>query len=103
MKDKLGFICSASYGDRANIPKDFWEEQENRTDSKYICFHKRLIIGDWFKLAEYLPEFIKWQEEFITDLEDLKAIGDVNIFLREKIEENIIIFQTKYLQPYIDF
>jgi len=101
MKSKLGFICSADFGDRARIPKDFWEEQEKRIYSKYIVFYDNLTIGEWFKATNYLPEFILFQEVPIWQVEDLEVIGRVNIFLREKIEENVIKFQPKvaYLEP----
>jgi hypothetical protein len=100
MKDKLGFITSASYGDRSGIPKDYFKEQEdNRIYSKYITFYKTFEIGYWFKATEYLPEIVLCQEVPITELKDLKTTGEVNIFLRAKIQENIVRFAVKHLQP----
>ena len=100
MKNKLGYLATASYGKTKELPKGYFKEMsENRTNSKYIAFSKKLELGGWFKATGYLPEFILWQEQPITEPKDLKATGSVNVFLREKINENVVKFQAKYLQP----
>jgi hypothetical protein len=93
MKTELGFICNANQGKTNKIPKDYFG------NDKYITFRSSLVIGPWFKSTGYIPEFVRYQEEFPQTKDDIYTLHGVNIFLRDKFESKIIKFQPMYLQP----
>ena len=89
MKNKLGYITSASYGKVRHLPKDYFDSYVSSTESKYITFRSTFQFSNYFEMHGDLPELMIENEVQPVSKEDLYKLTSVNIFDRKKLESNI--------------